>query len=183
MAGMAAYVSGVTVKFVSYNSIFMQYLITRDVDETYIWFNSSDPADATPAFDVITEVMIMGPGAVITGKVYVGTDGYIITMPSPGITFPGIRYLRIDADTANVNVNLGNPEDNPCYFVISIILEDGTVIFESDMLLPGENLGDIELSQALASGEYEASIVYEAYDLGDQSQLNSAKVIITIIAE
>ena len=89
MTSMAAYVSGVTTKFVSYNAIFLNYLVTRDVDETYIWFNSSDPADATPAFDVITEVMIMGPGATVTGKVYVGTDGYIITMPSQGITIPG----------------------------------------------------------------------------------------------
>lgn len=183
MSSMAAYVSGVTTKFVSYNAIFMEYLITRDVDETYIWFNSSDSADATPAFDVITEVMIMGPEATITGKVYVGTDGYIITIPSPGITIPGIKYLRIDADTTNVNVTLGNPTDNPCYFVISIILDDGSVIYESDMLAPGEILGDIEISEALAHGEHKASILYEAFDLSDQSPLNSAEVKITIIAE
>ena len=50
--------------------------------------------------------------------------------------------------------------------MISIILDDGTVIYESDMLMPGENLGDIEISEALEHGEYEASILYEAFDSG-----------------
>lgn len=182
-AHMAAYVSGVTVKFVSFEAIMDMYIDTRDVNSTYIWFNSSDPNDATPAFDVITEVMIMGPDANITGKVYVGTDGYIITLPSQGIIIPGIVRLTIDANQTDAYLNLYNPSDNECYFKISLKLDDGTVLYESGMLSPGETVGNINLSQALASGEYDAVVLYEAFDPDDYSPLNSAEVIITLIVE
>ena len=183
MANLTAYVSSVTIKFVSFPDVVLKYIVTEDVDATYLWFNSSDPADATPAFDVITQVMILGPEGTITGSVYVGTDGYIITMPSPGIIIPGIVRLTIDANQTNVHVNLYNPAANECYFIISIILDDSTVLYESDMLLPGESVGDITIAQALAPGQYGASVLYEAFDLDDQSPLNTAEVKIMLIAE
>ncbi len=180
MSSLVSYVSGVTIKFVSFEEILGMYIVSGDVDGTYIWFNS---VEATPAFDATTEVKIMGPEGTITGKVYVGADGYIIILPNDGIIIPGFKSINIDANQTNVYLNLNNPVDNPCYFVISLILDDGTVLYESVILLPGEVVGDITLTEPLAPGEYDASILYEALDLSDFSPLNNAQVNIKLIAE
>ena len=46
-----------------------------------------------------------------------------------GIAIPGYKSITIDADRTDVKVNFNNPEGNPCYFVISLVLDDGTVAF------------------------------------------------------
>lgn len=300
LGDVVAYVSRVTTKFVSYDEILITYVYKRDVDETYIWFNSSDPADATPAFDVTTKVMVVGPDATITGSVFVGDDGYIIeisnydittTAPSSayvdipqqftvtttgdgtgsygcdviyryeitggnytleyndggvwhtltggyfgpsggfeitpdwnettqvrftphnsgdfnislrletttgnlitekthfinvmhsGIIIPGFSSLSIDANQTNVYLNLYNPSGNTCCFVISLILEDGTVLYQSGTLLPGELVGNAVISQPMPSGHYNATVRYEAFDAYDLSPLNNAEIEITLIAK
>lgn len=294
-----AYVSGITTKFVSYDVIELKYILTGDIDASYIWFNSSDPADATPAFDVTTKVMVVGPNAEIAGSVFVGDDGYIIELSDyeimttaagsayvgipqeftvtttgdgtgsygctviyryeitggdytleyndngvwhtltggyfgpaggfeitpdwnestevrftphnsgdynillrlettdgnlitqkthfvnvlhSGIIIPGFKSLTIDANQTNVYFNLYNPLGNTCCFVISVVLEDGTVLYQSDMLLPGEAVGNAMLSQPIPYGYYDATVLYEAFDPYDLSPLNNAEIEITLIA-
>lgn len=300
MSNMAAYVSAVTNKFVSYSEIFMTYVVTRDVDATYMWFNSSDPADATPAFDVTTEVMVVGQNGEVTGSVFVGDDGYIIDLSNyeitttanssayvnipqqftvttigdgtgsygcdavyryeitgggytleynyggvwhtltggyfepaggfeitpdwnettqvrftphnsgdyyitlrlettsgnlivektcfinvmhSGIIIPGFSSLTINANQTNVYLNLYNPSANTCCFVISLILEDGTVLYQSNMLNPGEVVGNAIISQPMPWGNYNATVRYEAFDSYDSSPLNNAEIDITLIAK
>lgn len=295
-----SYVSGVTTKFVSYGAIELMFIITDDVDDTFIWFNSFDPADATPAFDVTTEVKVVGPDASITGRVFVGDDGYIIEISnyeitttaqssayvgipqqftvtttgdgtgsygcdviyryeitgggftleyrdggvwhaltsgyfgSPGsfeitpdwnettqvrftphnsgdynmtlrlettggnliaektnlinvvhsgIIIPGFKSLYIDPNQTNVYLNLYNLSANTCCFKISLILEDGTVLYQSSMLNPGEIVGNAVISQPMAQGEYNAIVRYEAFDPYDSSPLNNADIEITLIAK
>lgn len=300
LGDVVAYVSRVTTKFVSYEDILNTYPITKDIDVTYIWFNSSNPADATPAFDVTTEVMVVGPDATITGSVFVGDDGYIIelshyeittTAPSStyvdipqqftvtttgdetgsygcdviyryeitggnytleyndggvwhtltggyfgpsggfeitpdwnettqvrftphnsgdynmtlrlettsgnliaekthfinvmhsGIIIPGFKSLTIDANQTNVYLNLYNPSANTCCFVISLVLEDGTVLHQSNILDPGEVVGNAVISQPMPRGYYNAIVRYEAFDPYDLSPLNNAEIEITLIAK
>ena len=45
--------------------------------------------------------------------------------------------------------SIGNPADNDCIFVIVLKLEDGTKLFESQELKPGEGLENITLDQEL----------------------------------
>jgi len=45
-----------------------------------------------------------------------------------GIAIPGYKSITVDAGKANVKVNFQNPEGNPCYFRISLRLDDGTVL-------------------------------------------------------
>ena len=100
-----------------------------------------------------------------------------------GIAIPGYKSITIDANQTDVKVNFQNPEDNPCYFVISLILDDGTVLYQSKMIEPGKGLYDITLTEALAGGEYGATVKYETYSLDDLTPLNGAEVRISLIAE
>ncbi len=100
-----------------------------------------------------------------------------------GIAIPGYESITIDANQTDVKVNFQNPEGNPCYFVISLMLSDGTVLYQSKMIEPGKGLYDITLAKALESGEYGAKVKYETYALGDLSPMNGAEVEIVLIAE
>jgi hypothetical protein len=100
-----------------------------------------------------------------------------------GIAIPGYKSITIAANQTDVKVNFNNPEGNPCYFVISLILDDGTVLYQSKMIEPGKGLYDITLTKALSPGQYGATVKYETYSLSDQTPMNGAEVQIALIAE
>ena len=100
-----------------------------------------------------------------------------------GIAIPGYKSITIDADTTKAEVNFVNPEGNPCYFIISLLLDDGTVLYQSKMVEPGKGLYEITLSRPLEPGEYGATVKYETLSLTDLSPLNGAEVKISLIAE
>lgn len=101
----------------------------------------------------------------------------------PGIAIPGYKSITIAANKTDVQVNFQNPEGNPCYFEISLILADGTVLYQSKMIEPGKGLYDITLSQPLAAGEYDAVVKYDTFSLAQLSPMNGAEVQIKLIAE
>lgn len=102
---------------------------------------------------------------------------------APGIAIPGYKSITIAANQTDVKVNFNNPEGNPCYFVISLVLDDGTVLYQSKMIEPGMGLYDITLTQTLTPGEYGAKVKYETYSLSDLTPMNGAEVQIVLIAE
>lgn len=55
-----------------------------------------------------------------------------------GIAIPGYKSITLKADTKEQSVNLYNPEANDCYFVMSLILPDGTEIWKSKMIAPAK---------------------------------------------
>lgn len=86
-----------------------------------------------------------------------------------GILIPGYTSMVMKANTKEQTVSIGNPADNDCIFVIVLKLEDGTKLFESQELKPGEGLENITLDQELEAGEYQAVIEYKCYSLEDKS--------------
>lgn len=88
------------------------------------------------------------------------------------ILLPGYSSMEMKAGTVEQTVSIGNPSKNNCYFVIVLKLEDGTELFTSDYLKPGEGLNDITLKQTLEPGEKTAVIEYQCYSLEDKSPLN-----------
>ena len=66
-----------------------------------------------------------------------------------GILIPGYTSMVMKANTKEQTVSIGNPADNDCIFVIVLKLEDGTKLFESQELIPGEGLENITLDQEL----------------------------------
>lgn len=90
------------------------------------------------------------------------------------IQIPGYESMTFAAGETVQTVDIGNPASNSCYFVITIRLEDGTQLFQSGYLEPGQGYTSIELTQSLEAGEYIAVIQYECYSLEDKSALNGA---------
>ena len=88
-----------------------------------------------------------------------------------GILIPGYTSMVMKANTKEQTVSIGNPADNDCIFVIVLKLEDGTKLFESQELKPGEGLENITLDQELKAGEYQAVIEYKCYSLEDKEHL------------
>lgn len=101
----------------------------------------------------------------------------------PMTSFPGLKYIMIDADTVNVTVDLNNPVENVCNMKISLVLEGEEVLYTSSLLSPGEAISNIMLTRPLGSGQYAAIIRYEAFDSATSAKLNSADVRITLSAD
>ena len=99
------------------------------------------------------------------------------------IAIPGYEAITLEANTKKQSTALKNPSHNMCLFRISLILEDGTVLWVSDYVKPGEISDNIELSKELEPGAYPNSILkYECFTTdGSLSPLNGAETKLTII--
>ena len=99
-----------------------------------------------------------------------------------GIRIPGYPSITIEADKKDVQMNLMNPEGNPCYFTFEIVLNDtDETIYTSKMV--GKAITEVTLEKALAAGEYPATIKITTASLTDGSAMNGANVETTIIAQ
>lgn len=98
------------------------------------------------------------------------------------IDIPGFDVMNLKAGEKAQKVNLHNPEQNTCYFKMSLYLPDGEKLWESGLVEPGKGLYDITLSEALEAGTYENAVLkYECFTLDEnQSPLNGAEIKITI---
>ena len=87
------------------------------------------------------------------------------------IAIPGYDKLTFQAGALTQYVPLENPSENECYFVISIVLPDGTEIYKSGMVAPG-------------AGVYENTILkYSCWNVGDDgelSEVNGANTLFTL---
>lgn len=104
---------------------------------------------------------------------------------SDGIAIPGYKSITLKASVKEQSVSLVNPEQNNCYFVLSLILEDGTDIYKSKMIPPGKWLYKIELTKTLTAGTYEnCTLKYETYRMDETlASMNGADVNVTLIVE
>lgn len=96
------------------------------------------------------------------------------------IDIPGFDKVTFKADREKQNILFYNPDKNNCYFQISIITDDGTVLWKSDMVKPNEKIENIELNKKLKKGSFSAIIKYDCFSLEDKSVLNGAEVKVTI---
>lgn len=94
------------------------------------------------------------------------------------VSVPGVGYINAQAGETAVNVNLYNPEGNPCYFRYEIVLKDtGETIWKSDELIsPGMQVNQIELSHALEQGDYPAVLKITILSLDEQAELNGSEI-------
>lgn len=95
---------------------------------------------------------------------------------SGGIKIPGFGRLYFPSDTDKVQMTLANPNDNECYFIYSIHLDepDGELLYTSDKVYPGMAIYELTLYRALAVGEYELYIHIAPYNAKSDKQLNAA---------
>ena len=115
---------------------------------------------------------------------YAEDQDYSEITESDSIAIPGYDSFTFQAGSTTQEITLHNPQENTCYFEMSLILEDGTIIWTSDLLEPGMAFTEIELNEPLDAGTYSnVTLRYNCYSLKDQSQLNGAEIKVTIIAE
>ena len=97
------------------------------------------------------------------------------------IAIPGYEKLDFAAGKTVQTVNLKNPAENACTFVISLKLdESGETLWMGKALSPRETFTRITLSKALDAGEYSATLHYDCYSLEDNTPLNGAEIELTL---
>ncbi|MBQ5755597.1 MAG: hypothetical protein IIV90_07985 [Oscillospiraceae bacterium] len=90
------------------------------------------------------------------------------------ISLPGYGGLNLIAGKTEQTLALTNPAENFCQIRISLILEDGTVIWESELTPPGEQ-AQVVLNEALEKGDYNATLKYDCFQMDEnKTPLNGA---------
>lgn len=96
-----------------------------------------------------------------------GDNGYS-ELPENEVMIDAVTGLSFLADVTEQDVNIQNREENSYCFVVAIYLGDGTLLYESPMVQPGDSLTSIRLSQTITEGIYQNSImVYRFYSTDD----------------
>ena len=96
------------------------------------------------------------------------------------IAIPGYEKLDFAAGKTAQAVNLKNPAENACTFVLSLTLDDGTTLWTGEALSPGEAFTRITLTKALDAGSYAATLHYDCHTIEDNRPLNGAEIQLTL---
>lgn len=101
---------------------------------------------------------------------------------SDSIAIPGYEGIHLKADTKQQNVGFSNPAQNSCYFQITLSLEDGTVLWQSELVEPGNISDPIKLNRTLQAGTYPNAVLkYDCFTMdGTMRALNGASTKMTI---
>ncbi len=114
---------------------------------------------------------------------------YSKIVENPNISIPGYASLAFKAEEKEQSVEFFNPEENTCYFRMSLVMKAGdeetengqsaqeeTILWTSDYLEPGEQIKSISLDRELEEGDYPATLRYDCFSLKDERQLNGSNV-------
>ena len=97
------------------------------------------------------------------------------------IAIPGYEKLDFAVGKTTQTVNLKNPAENACTFVLSLTLDDGgEALWTGKALSPGEAFTRITLNKALDVGSYAATLHYDCYTIEDNRPLNGAEIQLTL---
>ena len=96
------------------------------------------------------------------------------------IAIPGYEKLSFAAGKTAQAVNLKNPPENACTFVLALRLTSGETLWTGKALSPGETFTRITLNRALDAGEYPATLHYDCYTIEDNQPLNGAEIQLTL---
>lgn len=109
-------------------------------------------------------------------------DTYTGKKNTDTIDIPGFDAMNFKADAARQSVNLYNPKENTCYFKMSILLNDGTVLWESKLVEPGKAIYEIELNQHVSAGTYaDCTLKYACFQMDEsQTPLNGSEIKFTL---
>ena len=99
------------------------------------------------------------------------------------IAIPGYEKLTFTAGKTTQTVNLKNPPENACTFVLTLTLEGGETLWTGEALSPGEAFTRITLTRALDAGNYHATLHYDCYTIEGNQPLNGAEIQLTLEAK
>ena len=115
------------------------------------------------------------------GKASLGADEELAENGN-AITIPGYETLTLKADMEEQGFSLSNPAQNTCCFRITLTLSDGTELWQSELIAPGEISEPVVLKQSLESGCYPKAILrYDCYPMDpEQTPRNGAEMKLTL---
>lgn len=98
------------------------------------------------------------------------------------IAIPGYEGLTLKANSKKQALCLPNPLQNTCYFQLFLLLEDGTLLWKSELIEPGDNSKPITLKVALEKGTYPNAILrYSCFEMNKEKKpLNGAEIKVTL---
>ncbi len=98
------------------------------------------------------------------------------------IAIPGYEMLELKANSKEQSLCMPNPPQNCCYFQISLYLENGTLLWQSELIEPGANSKPMVLSMALEKGMYPNAVLrYSCYSQDENLYpLNGAETKLTL---
>ena len=128
------------------------------------------------------------------GPEYKGTSGSVdsnatewddkLSAPSEiegKILIPGYSGAKMKTGDTKLKLRIGNPAENKCYLQATLMLADGTILYETDLIEPGKGFDEIEILETLEVGTYEAYVHYQGYSMDEEPQvLNSCDSAFTL---
>ena len=97
-----------------------------------------------------------------------GDNGYIPTPENKGMKLDVVSGYVFKPDVTDQDIGFTNYNSNKYAIKAFLYLADGTGIYESKYMLPGETIGAISLSKPLKAGIYKnALLVYRFYTTDD----------------
>lgn len=88
--------------------------------------------------------------------------------PRRGTMIPGYGSAQMNAGDMALRLTIGNPLGNHVGFIATLMLEDGTELYTSSLLEPGQAVPLIPLNHTLERGEYAAQVVYSCVTLDEK---------------
>lgn len=118
-------------------------------------------------------------GAKETGS---NTEAEMVIEKNPdAIAIPGYEILELKADQTQQSLSLPNPPQNVCYFQSSLYLEDGTLLWKSELVEPGAVSQPILLQHVLTKGTYTNAVLkYDCFKMDGKTPLNGAETKLTL---
>ena len=108
-------------------------------------------------------------------------DGLVVPERPDMIDVVAYESIELAADQTAQQVRLENPVENDVWLRITLEFEDGTVLWQSERLQPGQVVREIELERPLAAGSYDAVLRYEHWTYDDEMKpLNGAETLLVL---
>jgi hypothetical protein len=90
--------------------------------------------------------------------------------PTEGTMIPGYGSAVMNAGDRTLKLTIGNPLGNRVGFLAELTLEDGTVLYSSPLLEPGQAILLLPLERTLEKGTYKAMVKYNCVTLDRSHQ-------------
>lgn len=106
------------------------------------------------------------------------------SVEASSVQIPGYKEAKMHAGDESLHLNIGNPKENSVGFEVTVELEDGTVLYKSPILEPGQGISELPLLTSPEQGTYQAYAVYQIVSLDEaHTPMNTAKSAFTLYVE
>lgn len=97
------------------------------------------------------------------------------------IPIPSPTTMQVDKETGKAKVSLRNLEESLWDFEFYVFLDNGTLLYQTNLVAPGNKITDITLYTTLEEGTYTGYVIVQPYVIGTGDKTNNMKFKIDII--